>query len=216
MYIAKKLKRLCILCRRWEEGVSFLWEYKESIILLAKKKYNENMATGGGLVGKITLAEESVLEFLKDKPKLIGITGGIESGVREPVEDAASVADLVVQQAPMTENKHISGHQETASVQAIEHPSVSHAHPDESRVMQTNTKKRRRKCMDRIELTEELHGLEVCRAKKGIQLLDLKIAQQLFSMLLRKFISCDFSKKLFALGKMPAKPFQQLKDYNSS
>ncbi|WAR15163.1 hypothetical protein MAR_005268 [Mya arenaria] len=144
----------------------------------AKKKYNENMATGGGPVGKITLAEEIVLEFLKDKPQLIGIPGGIESGVIEPVEDAASVADLVVQQAPMTESKHISTHQETVSVHAIEHPSVSHEHPDEPRVMQTNTKKRRRKCMDRIELTEELHDLEVCRARKEIELLDLKIAQQ--------------------------------------
>ncbi|WAR05760.1 hypothetical protein MAR_021129, partial [Mya arenaria] len=153
--------------------------YKESIILLAKKKYNENMATGGGPVGKITLAEEIVLEFLKDKPQLIGIPGGIESGVIEPVEDAASVADLVVQQAPMTESKHISTHQETVSVHAIEHPSVSHEHPDEPRVMQTNTKKRRRKCMDGIELTEELHDLEVCRARKEIELLDLKIAQQL-------------------------------------
>lgn len=38
------------------------------------------MATGGGPVGKITLAEEIVLEFLKDKPQLIGIPGGIESG----------------------------------------------------------------------------------------------------------------------------------------
>ncbi|WAR12472.1 hypothetical protein MAR_026652 [Mya arenaria] len=97
-------------------------KHKESIILLAKKKYNENMATGGGPVGKITLAEEIVLEFLKDKPQLIGIPGGIESGVIEPVEDAASVADLVVQQAPS-----------------------------------------RRKCMDRIELTEELHDLESCK-----------------------------------------------------
>ncbi|WAR11589.1 hypothetical protein MAR_025769 [Mya arenaria] len=78
----------------------------------------------------------------------------------------------------MTENKHISQHQETVSVQAIEHPSVSNEHPDEPRVMQTNTKKRRRKCMDRIELTEELHDLEVCRARKEIELLDLKIAQQ--------------------------------------
>ncbi|WAR06579.1 hypothetical protein MAR_021948 [Mya arenaria] len=93
------------------------------------------MATGGGPVGKITLAEEIVLEFLKNKPQLIGIPGGIESGVIEPVEDAASIADLVVQQAPS-----------------------------------------RRKCMDRIELTEELHDLEVCRARKEIELLDLKIA----------------------------------------
>ncbi|WAR03875.1 hypothetical protein MAR_010433 [Mya arenaria] len=107
----------------------------------AKKKYNEKIATGGGPVGKITLAEEIVLEFLTDKPQLIGIPGGIESGVIEPVEDAGSVADLVVQQAPMTESKHISPHQETVSVQAIEHPSVSHEHPDEPRVMQTNTKK---------------------------------------------------------------------------
>ncbi|WAR24169.1 hypothetical protein MAR_037838, partial [Mya arenaria] len=107
--------------------------YKESIILLAKKKYNENMATGGGPVGRITLTEEIVLEFLKDKPQLIGIPGGIESGVIESVEDAASVADLVVQQAPRSAW---------------------------------------------IELTEELHDLEVCRARKEIELLDLKIAQQ--------------------------------------
>ncbi|WAR30702.1 EDF1-like protein, partial [Mya arenaria] len=80
--------------------------YKESIILLAKKKYNERMATGGGPVGKITQAEGIVLEFLMDKPQLIGIPGGIESGVIEPEEDAASVADFVLQQAPKVTRKN--------------------------------------------------------------------------------------------------------------
>ncbi|KAH3752527.1 hypothetical protein DPMN_187151 [Dreissena polymorpha] len=121
----------------------------------AKKKESDRKETGGGPPAVLTTVEDLVIDGIRDKPQLIGIPGGIDSGVADVAEmadtdEASAKCTLTV--AECTSKPATASNVATSST---------------SRPSKESLKKRKRnRCYE-----EELLELETRRAQAELDLL---------------------------------------------
>ncbi|XP_052235554.1 uncharacterized protein LOC127876471 isoform X1 [Dreissena polymorpha] len=126
----------------------------------AKKKESDRKETGGGPPAVLTTVEDLVIDGIRDKPQLIGIPGGIDSG-----DCYACVADV----AEMADTDEASAKCTLTVAECTSKPATASnvATSSTSRPSKESLKKRKRnRCYE-----EELLELETRRAQAELDLL---------------------------------------------